>query len=1010
MRSLQFPLASLRRGISLGRRIPLRPLGQRIPLRPLGLILPLGALGLAVAAATPGRTMAPTAASTVAVQAGTIHLVQDGKVLEGGATILITDGKITAVGKDIDIPAGARVVDYGPDAVITPGLVAANSTFGGRSAAKHAVEPFVRAVDNFDAYTSPVFTLEEGITSVYMSPGQGRLISGQGAVVKLAGSSESARVLNDSAAIEGSIGDEARHTPGYWEPPVPATIDVGMGQQQQQLPHSLMGAVVALQELFEMARTGKDDPAYAPGVGRTLQELTRAHKPWRIGADTVPEIRALLDAFKQAGLPLILEGANEAAPLADEIAKSGVSVIVEAPIAPNQGGRDFGKDRDAKWPRYDAASALAHAGAKIAIAPGDRAPASDLRFAAALMSRGGLDAEAALRAITLSPAEMMGVADRIGSIVPGKDADLAVFNGSPTDSSASVLATWIDGEVVFSASDWSAKREKVLSTGTVVVRVGELYVGDGEVLTPGEMLMRDGKIIAVGRSVGRPAGAVVVKGGAAGPGMIDALGHLGLEGSTRVPPARFELKRLIEPGDFADKRVARAGVTTVAMSPRGVARNGTPMMAYKPAGQDIERMVVADPVALRFQWSDRNRRESGKALEEILKKATEYDKKWADYEEKAAKWTPPPVTADAGKSAGDAKEGDAKKDGEGADKKDDGEKKDAEKKDSEKKEEKKDSKDKKKKGEEEAPKAITGAWEAKITLPPFEEARMRLYVNDVDGKITGSLRCDTLSATLIQVSGKRDKTKVTLSGEGSQGTVKLEAESKDGKLEGHVMLGDSKAAFEAAQTSTEYEVVKRSEVRKPKDEKKPEVKGEPKAPGIDAELEPFRQAKKGRSAIVVGVDREDEILACVDAFEKAGIKPILLGAEDAWKVADKIRGRVAGVLLSQRVVWTEPKMGAEKRNRYAELESNGIPVAFHSDAEEGAADLPLIAAYAVSQGMSPSSAFYALTAGAAHMLAIDKRVGKLAPGLDADVVLYDRSPLDVSATVLRVWVNGKEVR
>src|SRR6478735_5727369 len=113
MRSLQFPLG---------------PLGH---VRSLGLILPLGALGLAVAASTPGRTAAPTAASTVAVQAGTIHLVQDGKVLEGGATILITDGKITAVGKDIDIPAGARIVDYGPDAVIAPGLVAANSTFGG---------------------------------------------------------------------------------------------------------------------------------------------------------------------------------------------------------------------------------------------------------------------------------------------------------------------------------------------------------------------------------------------------------------------------------------------------------------------------------------------------------------------------------------------------------------------------------------------------------------------------------------------------------------------------------------------------------------------------------------------------------------------------------------------------------------------------------------------------------------------------------------------------------------
>jgi hypothetical protein len=76
-----------------------RPLGLLLPLGALGLLFPLGALGLGVAAATPGRVGPPASVgSIVAVQAGTIHLVQDGKVLEGGATILITDGKITASG------------------------------------------------------------------------------------------------------------------------------------------------------------------------------------------------------------------------------------------------------------------------------------------------------------------------------------------------------------------------------------------------------------------------------------------------------------------------------------------------------------------------------------------------------------------------------------------------------------------------------------------------------------------------------------------------------------------------------------------------------------------------------------------------------------------------------------------------------------------------------------------------------------------------------------------------
>jgi imidazolonepropionase-like amidohydrolase len=211
------------------------------------------------------------------------------------------------------------------------------------------------------------------------------------------------------------------------------------------------------------------------------------------------------------------------------------------------------------------------------------------------------------------------------------------------------------------------------------------------------------------------------------------------------------------------------------------------------------------------------------------------------------------------------------------------------------------------------------------------------------------------------------------------------------------------------QTSTEYEVAKRSERRKVKEEKK-EAKGQPSSPGIDPELEPLRKAMQGKGAVVVGVEREDEILACVDAFEGAGIKPILLGAKDAWKVAEKIRGRVAGVLLDQEVVSIDPKTGSRRRNRYAEIVSAGIPIAFHSDAEEGAVDLPTIAAYAVSQGMGPEAALRALTSDAAKMYAMQERVGRLAPGCDGDVALLDGNPLDLTTRVLRVWAGGEEVR
>jgi imidazolonepropionase-like amidohydrolase len=114
-------------------------------------------------------------------------------------------------------------------------------------------------------------------------------------------------------------------------------------------------------------------------------------------------------------------------------------------------------------------------------------------------------------------------------------------------------------------------------------------------------------------------------------------------------------------------------------------------------------------------------------------------------------------------------------------------------------------------------------------------------------------------------------------------------------------------------------------------------------------------------------------------------------------------------LPTHRVTTRDPETNRE-RNVYAELQAAGIPVAFHSGAEEGAVDLPLMAAYAVAHGLSPAGAMRALTADAADMLSIAGRVGRLQPGLDADVLLLDGSPLDLSSAIVRVWVAGKEIR
>lgn len=923
----------------------------------------LALTGLLLAGAPPGG------GDVVAVQAGTLYLVEDGQVIQGGGTILIRDGKIAAAGKDVEVPAGARVVDYGPDAVITPGLVDADSTYGAAIPAERTASPTLLAVDNFDPYAKLYPALRDGITSVYLAPARGRLIAGQGAVVKTGGEADDERVVSASAVIHGSITSEARRTPGYWEPPVPATVDVGLGVEEPQLPRTTMGAIVALEELKAL---WSGDPSlaeeYGDETGSALAGLVADGRPWRMGADSAEEVGALVDFFSAAGLPLVIDGASRAADVAERIAAAGFPVVL-APA--NRDASDFGKGPDAAWPVRGTAGALAAAGVEVAVSSRGN---GGLRFAAALAVRDGLSAEQALRAITLAPARLLGVADRVGSLTAGKDADLAVLNGPPLSATSGVIATWVAGEVA-----WKAKED-----GATVIEVDELHVGDGTVLRPGELLLQGGRIAEVGARVSHPPGATVVRGAAAMPGMIDALGHLGLEGSRKSFSSRFDLRRIVEPGDYADRRVAQAGVTTVNLGSRNVSGN-SPTMAYKPAGEDVGRMVVAAPAALRMTWTEEVRSSSGESVRGTLEKAAEYKKKWDEYEEAIAKWSP------TDEEAGDEKA----EDGDGEDAEEEGEESGEDDGDDEEGEDEDDEKRKKKKGEKEPARPVTGEWQGTVKVGEEEHAA-RLRLLETDLALEGTLRVD-LHEELIALEGRRSEHAVTLSGRPSFGWLELALELDGEKLAGKGVVagedtGESELSFE--RTSEEYPMARRPERHEPEAPKEP--KDKPKEPGIDPELEPLRQAMLGKGSVIVSVSREDEILECVAEFEKHGIRPVLFGAQGATKVAGRIRGRVAGVLSD-----------SESR---AVLARSGIPVAFYSEAEEGTVELPTRAALSVSQGLSPEAMLRALTADAAQMLGIADRVGRLSIGLDGDVLLLEGSPLEVSSSVLRVWVNGVEVR
>ena len=979
------------------------------------------------------------------IRAGTVEPGAGQEAIEDGA-IAIVDGKIVAVGKasEVAVPAGARKVDYGDGAVLAPGLVAVDSNYSSSNPGPRTADPTLLAIDQFDPYSDIVSALKSGITTVYLVPARGRLIAGQGAVVKTGGGepgNPEGRVLSESAGLHGSISREARSTPGYWEPPVPATVDVGLGVPKNQLPRTTMGAVVALRELFALAGGDESlEEEYGKLTGPALSEVVDDGLPWRMGAETAGEVRAILDASEELGFPLIVDGAGRAASLAEDLAEAGIPVIARPHY---RGASNFGKDATADWPEYETIAKLAGEGVKVAIATPSGLGTSDLRFAAGLAMRGGLSADLALAGITQNAADILGVGDRVGSIEVGKDADVVVMSGDPMSVSSTVRATIVNGEIAWTpemalaAREASSARKVKRSSRSskaprpVVISVDELHVGNGDVHTPGEILLEGGKIAEVAPRVARPAGAMVVRGKAAMPGMIDAYGHLGTEGSNRAFNTRFETKRILEPGDFADREVAKRGVTTVNLISRSQSGT-TPSIAYKPAASSFDDLVIDEVAAVRLEWTSNITALSGDNVKATLKRAKEYVDKWKKYEADMAKWTPP-----------------AEEEAEKSDEKDDEE---------ESEDDEKDEKKKKKKGERDPARPVTGVFKGELTLAGDDEkvsARFR-FDESKDGEITGSVRLGSFDE-LLDVEGSRDDYDVTLTvdtpdglwtidldqiysndplskeeekrrkeeekakkengddeGNGEKNDKGKKDDEKDEEepvktfLRGEVKVGDDViGAIDVTQISDEYKVARRP-VRVPEEKKRERrPKGEPKKPQIDGDLEPIRRAMRGEAAVIVAVNRRDQVLECVTEFERYGIQPILFDPAEAHLVAGEIADRIAGVIYPKNK--TQTTTGGQTTNKLVAMASAGVPIAFPSQAEEGAAELGVIAARAISRGLSPMAAFKGLTSDAAKMLRIDDHVGTLEAGMDADVLVLDGSPLEISSSVERVFVNGREI-
>jgi imidazolonepropionase-like amidohydrolase len=392
----------------------------------------------------------------VAIRGGTI-LPISGPAIPNG-TIILQNGKIVAVGTNVAVPTGAELVNAAGKYVM-PGIVDAMTSLGIAASDLNepgtAFAPELRALEAFNPFGTlgegkpgPIRMTESlsgGVTAMYIAPADASVIGGQGAVVKTAGDSLAELVVREPAAIDMALGG----------PPKKAAA------AKQRDPATRMAEMAMLRQMLIKAQEYDRTHAVTPGAPRdlgmeALGKLLKREIPARVQANNATDIRNALGLAQEFGLDLILDGGAAAYEFRETLAARKVPVIIGQISNPYVSNEEL-PDRTDYPPVDEALAAKLHtAGVKTAIASFARAfgtlapagPSKWLLLDAGIAAGYGLSEEQVLAAVTLVPAEILGVAGRVGSLAAGKDADVLILDGPPLSMKTWVERVYVGGVVV----------------------------------------------------------------------------------------------------------------------------------------------------------------------------------------------------------------------------------------------------------------------------------------------------------------------------------------------------------------------------------------------------------------------------------------------------------------------------------------------------------------------------------------------------------------------------------
>jgi imidazolonepropionase-like amidohydrolase len=417
------------------------------------------AVRLAVLAATLAAPLAltaqvviPTASQNepVVLRGATIHTVTKGTIANG--TIVLERGKITAVGgAEVATPRGAKVVDLSGKHIY-PGLIDAYSTVGiseiGAVDVSNDVtelgefNPNVRAEVAVNAESRHIGTTRSaGVLVAFSTPGGG-VISGLSSAISLEGWTWEEMSLKGAAALNVNWPDPAARPRRFGGPPP------GMGGRPATPPKSYAEQVEEIRAFFGEARAYRD-AVKAGQVARSDQRFAammpaiNGEIPVVVAAEGVAQINDAITWAKQEGVRLVIRGGRDALQVAARLKSENVPVILTSTMSAPP------RSDDAYDEAYATPAALHKAGVKFAIAgEGNALYSYRLPWDAGVAVAFGLPEEEALKAVTINAAEMMGVADKVGSLEVGKEATLVITTGTPLDMTTNIVQSYIQGREI----------------------------------------------------------------------------------------------------------------------------------------------------------------------------------------------------------------------------------------------------------------------------------------------------------------------------------------------------------------------------------------------------------------------------------------------------------------------------------------------------------------------------------------------------------------------------------